>query len=183
MKDTGEPPVLRMSTRLLTDDALLAACRTDLYRGSGPGGQKRNKTSNAVRLTHLRSGLQATATESRSLALNKLHALRRLRIRLATELREPIDLLTFSPPDWFLEIRTANRIAVAHRHPLYAAVAGLVLDLFAALRASPSAVATNLGVATTTVVRFLEAEPAFWAAANQIRKSEGLNALNRHGRK
>jgi hypothetical protein len=171
-----------MSDRLLTDDHLLAGCRMDLYRGSGPGGQKRNKTSNAVRLTHLASGLQATATESRSLALNKLHALRRMRIKLATDLREPIDLLSFSPPDWFLEIRHNGKINVSHKHPLYAAAVGMVLDLFAVLRASPSAVAINLGVPTTAVIRLLEEEPAFWTAANRIRKGEGLGALNRHGR-
>ena len=172
-----------MTTRLLTDHALLADCRTDLYRGSGPGGQKRNKTSNAVRLTHLPTGLHVTATESRSLALNKLHALRRLRIKLAAEIREPIDLLTFSIPDWFLEIRHNGKITASHRHPQYTACGGLLLDLFDALRASPSAVAINLGVPTTTVIRFLETEPAFWAAANQIRKREGLAALNRHGRR
>jgi hypothetical protein len=171
-----------MNDRLLSDVALLTDCRMDTYRGSGPGGQKRNKTSNAVRLTHLPSGLFVTATESRSLALNKLHALRRLRIKLAAEVREPIDLLTFSLPDWFLEIRQNGRIAVSHRQLLYAAAAGLVLDLFAVLRASPSAVAINLGVPTTAVIRLLEGEIAFWAAANRIRKEEGLSALSRHGK-
>src|SRR5687768_10522322 len=67
-----------MSTRLLTDDALLAECRWDIYRGSGPGGQKRNKTSNTVRLTHLPTGTQVTAGESRSQAENRMRALRRL---------------------------------------------------------------------------------------------------------
>jgi hypothetical protein len=171
-----------MSDRLLTDEHLVALCRTDLYRGSGPGGQKRNKTSNAVRLTHLPTGLQVTATESRSLKLNKLHALRRMRIKLASELREPIDLLTFAPPDWFLPIRHEGKITASHRHPQYAACGGLLLDLLSALHASPSAVAANLGVATTAVIRFLEAEHSFWTAANRIRKDEGLAALNRHGR-
>jgi hypothetical protein len=171
-----------MSDRLLTDDHLFSACRMDTYRGPGPGGQKRNKTSNAVRLTHLASGLQVTATESRSLALNKLHAVRRMRIKLAAELREPIDLLNFSPPDWFSEIRHDGKIAVSHRHPRYSSVGGLMLDLLIVLRGNPGAVAINLGVATTAVVRFLEQEHAFWAAANRIRKGEGLEPLNRHGR-
>jgi hypothetical protein len=172
-----------MNDRLLADDRLLAICRMDLYRGSGPGGQKRNKTSNAVRLTHLSSGVAVTATESRSLAINKLHALRRLRIKLAAELREPIDLPAFSPPDWFLEIRHNGRIVVSFRHPLYAAVGGLMLDLLIALRGNPAAVALNLGLPTTAAIRFLENEPMFWAAANRIRKDEGLEPLNSHRRK
>jgi len=50
----------------VSDDELLARCEVDLYRASGPGGQKRNKTSSAVRLRHLPSGLRVIAEESRS---------------------------------------------------------------------------------------------------------------------
>jgi RF-1 domain len=167
-----------MSTRLLSDDALLAQCRWEQFRGSGPGGQKRNKTSNAVRLKHEPTGVAVTATESRSLAENKLYALRRLKLKLAAELREPVDLLTFAPPDWLLALRHDKRIEVSHRHPLYAAVGGLVLDLLAALGGNPAAVAINLGVSTTAVVKLLEAEPQLWTAANHIRAAAGLPALS-----
>ena len=166
------------SPRLLSDDQFLAHCRWDAYRGSGPGGQKRNKTSNAVRLTHLPTGVAATATESRSLAENRTRALRRLRLKLATDLREQVDLATFAPPEWFLSIRRGNRIEASHRHPLYAAAAGLVLDLLAALRGNPAAVAVNLGVSTTAVVKLLEDEPALWAAANRIRAEWGMTPLS-----
>jgi len=164
-------------SRFLTDDQLLAECRYDISRGSGPGGQKRNKTSNAVRLTHLPTGLHATATESRSLAENKMRALRRLRLKLATDLRETIDLAHFEPPEWFLGIRQPSRIEASYRHPLYAPAAGLVLDLLQALAGNPAAVAVNLGVSTTAVVRFLEQEPHLWVAANTIRAQNGLGAL------
>jgi hypothetical protein len=165
------------STRLLSDDALLAQCRWDQFRGSGPGGQKRNKTSNAVRLTHLPTGVSATATESRSLSENKLYALRRLKLKLAAELREPVDLATFAPPEWFLSVRHEKSITASHRHPLYAAAGGLVLDLLAALGGNPAAVAVNLGVSTTAVVKLLENEPPLWAAANHIRGEAGLQPL------
>lgn len=36
------------------------------YRGSGPGGQHRNKSSTAIRLTHRPSGLVVSAEDSRS---------------------------------------------------------------------------------------------------------------------
>src|SRR5271155_3533658 len=75
--------------RKLTDEQLLAQCRVEAYRGSGPGGQKRNKTSSAVRITHEATGLSAIGTESRSQSQNKSKALRRLRLRLALEIREP----------------------------------------------------------------------------------------------
>ena len=154
-----------MSLRLLSDDALLAQCRWDQFRGSGPGGQKRNKTSNAVRLTHEPTGISVVAGESRSLSENKLYALRRLKLKLATDLREPVELATFTPPDWFVSIRRDNRIEASHRHPLYAAAAGLVLDLLVALGGNPAAVAVNLGVSTTAVIKLLERESHLCAEA------------------
>ncbi len=169
------------SLRLLSEDALLAQCRWDTFRSGGPGGQKRQKTSNGVRLVHLPTGIAATATESRSLAENKLHAVRRLRLKIAIELREPIDLLSFEPPTWFETIRRNNRIEASHRHPLYTAAAGLVLDLLEALHGNPSHVATNLGVSTTAVIRLLEKEPALWTAANAIRARYALPPLTHRG--
>ena len=170
-----------MSVRLLTDDALLAECRVEHFRGSGPGGQKRNKTSNAVRIVHGATGLAGTATESRSTKENHLYAVRRLRLKLATDVREPVDLATFAPPDWFLSIRRGTAIEASHRHPLYAAAAGLVLDLLAALNGNPAAVAVNLGVSTTAVVKLLEGEPHLWAAANRIRADLGMKPLAHRG--
>ena|SRR5687768_6722780 len=165
------------SVRFLSDDELLRQCRTDVTRGSGPGGQKRNKTSNLIRLTHLPTKLQVIAGESRSQAENKLFAMRRMRLKLATELREPIDLVKFEPPDWFLDVRRDTRIEASHRHPRYAAVGGLILDLLQALHGSPSDVAGMLGVSTTAVIKFLENEPALWTAANRIRTANAMAAL------
>lgn len=169
---TGKAP-----SRLLNDDALLSECRVDLYRGSGPGGQKRNKTANAVRLVHEPTGTLVTATESRSLRENRLYALRRLRLRLSSEFREPVDLLSFAPPDWLRSIRHQDRLQVSHRHPLYPAAGGLVLDLLSALGGNPAAVAINLGLSTTAVIRLLERETVWWSAANQIRSEHGLGPL------
>src|SRR5437763_16743751 len=74
----------------LTDAQLLAQCEVDTYRASGPGGQKRNKTSSAVRLRHPGSGLIVIAEESRSQHENRARALRRMRQALYLKLREPL---------------------------------------------------------------------------------------------
>src|SRR5437868_8079744 len=83
---------LRVTWTSLSDDQLLAQCEVDTYRASGPGGQKRNKTSSAVRLRHAASGLIVIAEESRSQHENRARALRRLRRELFLRLREPVDL-------------------------------------------------------------------------------------------
>lgn len=52
--------------------------RVDWYRGSGPGGQKVNKTSNCCRITHKETGLVASGEEGRSAARNKKKAFEKL---------------------------------------------------------------------------------------------------------
>src|ERR1044071_5173690 len=74
----------------LTEPQLLAQCEVDTYRASGPGGQKRNKTSSAVRLRHTPTGLIVIAEESRSQHENKAKALKRLWHALFLELRDPL---------------------------------------------------------------------------------------------
>lgn len=53
-------------------------CRWDYYKGSGAGGQKRNKTENCVRCTHKASGAVGKSEEGRSKEQNRRKAFTRM---------------------------------------------------------------------------------------------------------
>jgi len=53
-------------------------CRWDYFRGSGAGGQKRNKTSSGVRCTHMDSGAVGKSDDTRSQHKNKRTAFIRM---------------------------------------------------------------------------------------------------------
>jgi protein subunit release factor B len=68
---------------------LKAQCDVETYRASGPGGQHRNKTESAVRMTHRPTGIVRVATEHRSQLLNRKLALERIWLALEARRRKP----------------------------------------------------------------------------------------------
>lgn len=63
-------------------DLNMSDVRVDYYRSSGAGGQHINKTSSAVRMTHIPTGIVAACQNERSQFQNKEQCLRLLRAKL-----------------------------------------------------------------------------------------------------
>jgi hypothetical protein len=150
----------------------------DTYRASGPGGQKRNKTSSAVRLRHGPSGLIVIAEESRSQHENKAKAVKRLRRALYLSLREPVDGVdVLVHPDWAAVRSPEGRVRLTAKSPLFWPAAGVVLDLLSASHSQVATAAQRLGVSTANLIEFLAADPKLWQEANRLRALFGQKPL------
>jgi protein subunit release factor B len=67
-----------MMTKNLLFSVTAADCDWDYMRGTGPGGQKRNKTESKVRCTHRASGAVGESDETRDQRKNKERAFRKM---------------------------------------------------------------------------------------------------------
>lgn len=165
----------------LNDAQLLAQCEVDTYRASGPGGQKRNKTSSAVRLRHPPTGLLVIAEESRSQHENRVRALRRLRQALYLKLRDELsspELANLAvQPDYAAARDGEGRLHLGRKDPRFWPIAGLVLDVMQAAGARVSEAAQMLGISTGNLIDFLQGDEKVWEQANQMRVRFGLKPL------
>jgi len=152
----------------LEDDALLRQCRQETYRASGPGGQHRNKTDSAVRLSVMDGKVMASCSDHRSQHRNRSEALRRLRITLAIELRRPIKTQKWSGA-WDL----------GRKDRRYAGFLAHVLDTLAAHDWAVGLAADGLGISTGKLIRTLARDPQAWNAVNKGRAQLGLVNLRR----
>ena len=136
----------------LDDAALSRIVKLEFARGSGNGGQKRNKTSTAVRVVLEEYGVAASDCSERSQHRNRAAALKKLRMALALrERRAPL------PPD---------RVKCALESPDYPLYAARLLDAVAAAGDYRSA-AGAWGVSPSALLRTLERDPLLWAWLKQ----------------
>ncbi len=160
-----------------TDKELLKICRVDTFRGSGRGGQKRNKTTNAVRLTLF--NIAVTESASRSKTQNITSAVRKLRLAIALENSAEIhrgeDTVAF--PVEIQPYLTRDTIRIRAQNPVFPIFIGCLLDHFIKHDGVWKLVAAQFGVSNSQLRRFVEKHPSLRMALESIQKRLAENRI------
>ena len=161
----------------LDDDALAGQCRVTFGRGSGPGGQHRNKVETAAFVTHLPTGVKATARERRSQAQNRHVAQQRLRMKLAITVRTRIRMNRYRPSSLWVRRRQGKTLPVNARNRDFPALLAEAMDVIAAMTFDVGGAAGVLGVTMSQLAKLLGREPKALAWVNDGRAARGLARL------
>jgi hypothetical protein len=161
-------------------DELLADCDIIRQRRGGPGGQHRNKVETAIVITHRPTGIRAEASERRSPVENQREAVRRLRLRLATEIRgtPPTNDKAISPSPLWQSRSSGGKLSINPAHADFPTLLAEALDVVTSAEFDIPAAAKSLDISTTQLVRFLQDEPPAWAVVNAARRQRGLRPLH-----
>ncbi len=150
----------------MDDETLSLHCKLEFFKGSGNGGQKRNKTSSAVRVRLTGTAFSAEDCSGRSQHRNRSAALYKLRLAVAYACRRT----PATPPE---------RAECAVGHPEYPRNLAHLLDLCEEKQWDLKTVAGAIGKSPSALVKLLARDPELWQHANARRLDCGLPALRR----
>lgn len=165
-----------MHPAALPEAELLAQCELGRSRSSGPGGQHRNKVETKVTVTHRPTGVQAHASERRSVRENRPVAVRRLRLALAVERREGVPDGDARSALWRTRC-TGGRIVCSPQHDDFPALLAEALDMVEACGHDLRRAATRLECTPTQLVRFIADHPPAFERLNRARAAKGERPL------
>jgi hypothetical protein len=155
---------------------LLKECDLGFGRSTGPGGQNRNRRDTAVKLVHVPTGISASATERRHQKENRTMALRRLRLKLAVEVRTP---RPEEPSQLWSKRRQGRLMSVNPAHPDYPALLAEALDVISLCDWDVAHAAGRLSISMSQLTRLLRHEKMAFAAVNRCRQERGFPPLRK----
>lgn len=148
----------------MDDENLAAICRLEFYKGSGPGGQHRNKTSSAVRVTLEKYNISVSDCTERQQHRNRHNALKKLKMVLALTQRQ-------SPGD------ISGIIFCSIHSPDYPLWTAMLFDILEANNYDHKASAHQCGISPSALLKKLARDPQLWREFTTRRTALGLPAL------
>lgn len=161
-KNLDRDVLLQLSDRDLAD-----CCRIDVFTGSGPGGQHRNRNYTAVRVTFKDiPSLTAEDAVSRSQKQNLSSALNKLRIKTAKVWRKKA-LESYS----YCHFNAEN--------PAYALELARLLDILCGSAFDHKLAAAKCNLSNTALLKELSRDYEVWEKFTLARAELGLNELKK----
>ena len=159
------------------EEKLLKECNVKRTRGSGPGGQHRNKVETAIVITHNASEIIGQASERRSQKDNHKEALFRLRINLAIGYRRQFESLQEMKLSecWHKRI-VAGRIQISTSHEHFPEMLAETLDILSFCKHDVACAALKIGCTNSQLIKFLKKETAAFEWVNRKRNELGLKS-------
>lgn len=162
-----------MHPACLPEDELLKHCTMDRTKGSGPGGQRRNKVATGVRLTHTPSGLTADAAERREPEANRQSALFRLRLKLAVQERGGF---AGKSERWAGRVKD-RKLSLNESHADFPAILAESLDGWQHTGGDLDATALLLELSKSQLIKLWAKHPPALALVNREREKRGQRML------
>ena len=154
----------------LGDEELMRKCRMDIFKATGKGGQKKNKTSNAIRLTL--NHLSVTATASRSRQENISKAVKKMRMEIALDLHEVEDNRSGLEklPDGLCSYIRKGILRINEKNPLYAMFTGVILDIYMEYLGDVREIAEKLETSSSQIHRFISSHSSLLPKINFLKE-------------
>jgi hypothetical protein len=166
LKPLGISVDIRNAWLSMTDEELSAISALEMFKGSGNGGQKRNKTSSAVRIVHLPTGISVTDCSQRSQTQNRHNALKKMRLLIALNIRVT--------PNKVVEINIKS--LNSPEYPLWLAE---ILDLLHSQHYDIQATAQILGLSSSKIIKLFYRDHKLWQLINRNRELLSLPLLRK----
>ncbi len=148
-----------------TEKELSEICRITFTKGSGPGGQKRNKTSSAVKVELTEFGISASDCTERSQFRNRSNALRKLKMQLALKYR----VFPAVPPE---------NMECSLNSDTYALFAARLLDVLEENSLDHRKAAAACCISPTALLKKLYRDPELWTYFRKRRQQCRMPLLN-----
>lgn len=150
----------------MPSEELLKLCKIDCVKGSGPGGQKRNKTSSAVVLTLSELDITVSDCTERSQFRNRENSLKKLRFAIALKLRQaPMG-------NGLCNIQCSMQ---SDKYPLFAAQ---LLDYLHAVEFDHKLAAGKCGISPSAMLKKIHRDPHLWQFVQKQRLALGKKTLS-----
>ena len=161
----------------LAEESLLKRCTVHFGRHGGPGGQHRNKVETSVHIVHEPTGIDAQAGERRKQYENRAAAVRRLRLRLAREVRTRVNRRRDEPSELWRSRRQGTQLSINPRHRDYPALLAEGLDVLFAFRFDAANAAGWLGISMSQLAKLVRHDKRAFVIVNEERERRGLPPL------